>query len=90
MHIKIGNSTVSVAVFEAYVGAVELSNQRAANFMERAHIAEQLSRATMPAEIISRMAVGELATLHSALAEKALRAVAQRLTQIARAETAPM
>jgi GGDEF domain-containing protein len=88
VHINIGHSIVNQQIFEAYVGAVEVSNQRAANFVERAHIAAQLSQATMPADIIGRMTVYELAALSPALAERAMRVIAQRLVQITRSTSA--
>lgn len=88
--IKIGHSSIIPDTFAAYLGAVISANQRAANFVERAHIAEQLAKAAMPADILGRMTVYEVAALPPALGEHVLRAISQRLAQIARAEKAPL
>ena len=90
MHVNIGNSLLSVDVFTTYIHAVQLANQRAANFVERALILEQLSTAAMPAETVGRATALELARVSMPLAHMALKAVRDRQTQLQRAEGAAL
>jgi len=90
MPANIGHSSVNIEVFSAYVQAVQLANQRAANFAERSLIMEQLARATMPAEIVGRATVFELGALPMSIALLALKVIRDRQAQLHRAETAAL
>jgi len=87
-NIKIGNSFVTSEVLASYVGAVHLSNSRAANFIERSQISAALAPAAMPAEILGRMTVLELAVVPYLIAEHIVKAVRDRERQQARAADA--
>lgn len=89
-NIKVGHSFIRSDVFATYLNAVIAANQFAANFVERSHITAQLARAAMPADILGRMTVYEVAALPPALAEQTVRAISQRLAQVTRAENAPL
>jgi hypothetical protein len=89
-HVKVGHAHIALSTFASYVAAVITVNQRAANFAERAHIAQQLAGAAMPADILGKMTVYEIAELPQALADQVVRAISVRLTLISVAEAAPL